>query len=137
VNAPFLLDTCVCVWMMEGKLSRNALDALTKAHNFGLLSYVSPITAWEFAMGARKGRLKSPLPPQRWFASLLAAPGLALAEMTPDVLIESQLLPGDIHNDPADRIIAATAREYGFKVMTRDAALLGYGADGHLSVLEC
>jgi PIN domain nuclease of toxin-antitoxin system len=123
--------------MMEGKLSRKALDTLTKAHNSGSLIYVSPITAWEFAMSARKGRLKSQLSPQRWFASLLAAPGLALCEITPDVLIESQLLPGDIHNDPADRIIAATAREFGFTVMTRDAALLDYGADGYLSVLEC
>jgi PIN domain nuclease of toxin-antitoxin system len=123
--------------MMEGKLSQKTIDALTRVHGSGLLSYVSPITAWEIATGARKGRFRSHLSPHRWFASLLTAPGLALAEMTPDVLIESQLLPGDIHNDPADRIIAATAREFGFTVMTRDGALLDYGAAGYLSVLEC
>jgi PIN domain nuclease of toxin-antitoxin system len=36
-----------------------------------------------------------------------------------------------------DRAIAATAREYGFTVMTRDRALLDYAAQGHLSALTC
>ena len=36
-----------------------------------------------------------------------------------------------------DRIIAATAREYGYTVITSDRALLEYGKDGYLSVLEC
>jgi PIN domain nuclease of toxin-antitoxin system len=57
--------------------------------------------------------------------------------MPPELLIESTLLPDFSHGDPADRIIAATAREYGFTVMTRDRALLDYGKQGHLSVLEC
>ncbi|MEA2794644.1 MAG: hypothetical protein QOI87_2024, partial [Bradyrhizobium sp.] len=39
--------------------------------------------------------------------------------------------------DPADRIIAATARDLGATLITRDRALLGYGTQGHLSVAEC
>ena len=35
------------------------------------------------------------------------------------------------------RIIAATAREYGYTVMTRDRALLDYAAQGYLSALAC
>jgi len=63
--------------------------------------------------------------------------GAALADMPPEVLMESSFL-GDLEtNDPADRIIAATAREYGYTVVTSDAALLDYGKRGHLSVLEC
>ena len=57
--------------------------------------------------------------------------------MSADLLIESQSLPGDIHKDPYDRIIAATAREYGYTVMTRDRALLDYAAQGYLSALAC
>lgn len=64
-------------------------------------------------------------------------PGAALADMSPAILIASQELPSFPTNDPADRIIAATAREYGFSVVTRDAALLEYGKQGYLSVLEC
>ena len=57
--------------------------------------------------------------------------------MPAELLIESQSLPGDIHKDPYDRIIAATAREYGYTVMTRDRALLDYAAQGYLSALAC
>jgi PIN domain nuclease of toxin-antitoxin system len=64
-------------------------------------------------------------------------PDTALAELTPKVLMESSLLPGTLHSDPADRIIAATAREYGFTVMTRDRGLLAYANEGHMSAVEC
>jgi PIN domain nuclease of toxin-antitoxin system len=46
-------------------------------------------------------------------------------------------LPGALPADPADRIIAATAREYGFAVMTRDRALLAYADQGSLSAVTC
>jgi PIN domain nuclease of toxin-antitoxin system len=60
-----------------------------------------------------------------------------LAEMSPDVLIASSFLPGKPPRDPADRIIAATARDLGATLITRDRALLGYGKQGHLSVAGC
>lgn len=84
-----------------------------------------------------KGRLKSVLTPQRWFERLQTTPGIELCELTPEVLIAASYLPGKLHRDPADRIIAATAREYGYTVVTRDAALLDYGKQGYLSVLAC
>lgn len=67
----------------------------------------------------------------------MGAPGISLADLPPTVLIASQELPDFPTNDPADRIVAATAREYGFTVVTRDRALLEYGRRGYLSVLEC
>jgi PIN domain nuclease of toxin-antitoxin system len=57
--------------------------------------------------------------------------------MSPDVLIASSFLPGKPPRDPADRIIAATARDLGATLITRDRALLGYGNQGHLSVAGC
>jgi len=51
--------------------------------------------------------------------------------------MESSFLPGSLHRDPADRIIAATAREYGHTVITRDRALLDYARQGHLAAVEC
>jgi PIN domain nuclease of toxin-antitoxin system len=39
--------------------------------------------------------------------------------------------------DPADRIIAATARTFGYTVITRDGELVPYGAAGHLDVTAC
>ena len=75
--------------------------------------------------------------PERWFVNLLEMPGVKLADMPPDLLIESSYLPGKPPKDPTDRIIVATARELGATLLTRDRALLDYGAQGHVSVVEC
>jgi PIN domain nuclease of toxin-antitoxin system len=137
MNRPFLLDTCAAIWIVANEISQATADALSNARNAGLPTYVSPITAWEIAILARKGRFKSSFTPQRWFERLMNMPDTALAALTAAVLMESSFLPGRMNDDPADRIIAATAREYGFTVMTRDRALLDYARQGHLSAVEC
>lgn len=137
MRQPYLLDTCAAIWLVMDALPPKADVALAEAHQAGLPTYVSPITAWEIGNLARKRRFVSSLTPQRWFDRLMNLPGMALAEMPPDVLLASSELPGFRANDPADRIIAATAREYGFTVLTRDAALLEYGEQGYLNVMAC
>jgi len=53
------------------------------------------------------------------------------------LLIESSFLPGRPPRDPADRIIAATARDLGATLITRDHRLLEYAEQGHMKVIEC
>lgn len=137
MKRPLLLDTCTALWIVADEMSKTAERALAKTRDAGLPVYVSPITAWEIGVSAKKGRFRSPYSPQRWLEILMAAPDTILAELTADILLESSFLPGVLNDDPADRIIAATARAYGFTVMTRDSGLLDYAAQGHLSVLEC
>jgi len=133
-----LLDTCAALWIIENAWMRQgAVDAIDEASDRGETIHVSPITAWEVGMLASKRRFKSSYSPQRWLERLLALPNVRLAEMPPQMLLQSSLLPGTLPNDPADRIIAATAREYGFTVMTRDRPLLDYAREGHLSAIEC
>jgi PIN domain nuclease of toxin-antitoxin system len=88
-------------------------------------------------MLASRGRLQLLIRPERWFANLFEAPGVLLADMSPDLLIASSFLPGKPPKDPTDRIIAATARDLGATLMTRDRALLDYGEAGHIAVLAC
>ena len=45
-----------------------------------------------------------------WFAAALAYPGVQLVDLSPEISIDANYLPGDFHKDPADRIIVATAR---------------------------
>jgi PIN domain nuclease of toxin-antitoxin system len=137
MSTPLLVDTCVALWMMDDKLTPAVVDALSRCYQAGLPVYVSPITAWEIALLARKGRFRSRHAPERWFEKLIAAPGMAVADLTAKILMESQMLPGPMHDDPADRIIAATARECGFTVLTRDSRLIDYAAEGYLAVIEC
>ena len=135
---PLLWDTHAAIWIYQkARLSQAALDALRAAHREGVPSYVSPITAWEVGMLVSRGRLQLLIRPERWFANLFDTPGVRLADMSPDVLIASSYLPGKPPNDPTDRIIAATARELGATLITRDRALLDYGKQGHVSVVGC
>jgi PIN domain nuclease of toxin-antitoxin system len=133
-----LLDTCAAIWLMNGDristASRNAIDA-AQSDSSGV--FVSPITAWEIATLVARNRFSLTLSPDAWFDALLALPGLRLAAMPPSVLIASVSLPGSPPNDPADRIIAATARAFGFVVATRDRELTSYAAAGHLEIIAC
>jgi PIN domain nuclease of toxin-antitoxin system len=135
---PLLLDTCAAIWISEEQpLVSEALTAIEQSHRRGEFIYVSPITAWEIGLLVSRGKLTSPMSPQRWFARLLEAPEVRLADMSPDVLIASSFLPGAPPRDPADRILAATAREYGYRLMTRDTPLLTYARQGHLQAVAC
>ena len=137
-DAPLLLDTCAAIWISdEQPITDEALDAIQRAHTAGDFIYVSPVTAWEIGLLSSRGRLTSPMSPQRWFQRLLQAPGTRLADLSPDILIASSFLPGAPPRDPADRILAATAREYGYRLMTRDRRLLAYSAQGHVQTLVC
>jgi PIN domain nuclease of toxin-antitoxin system len=135
---PVLLDTCAAIWLMNGDpLSSASRNAITAAQTANLGIHVSPITAWEIAMLVARNRLNLTLSPGAWFDTLLALPGMRLAAMPPKVLIASAILPGVPPKDPADRIIAATCRTFGYTVITRDGELIPYAQAGHLEAIAC
>ena len=73
-------------------------------------------------------------PTDQWMAEALASPGIMLAPLTPDILCESVMLPGDFHKDPADRMIVATARIMKANLFTRDRKILEYAQQGLVNV---
>lgn len=135
---PVLLDTCAAIWLMSrAPLSTASRAAIRSAQTANLGVYLSPLTAWEIGTLVAKGRLHLTLSPEAWFETLLALPGVRLAALTPQLLIGSTALPGSPPSDPADRIIAATARLYGYRVITRDSKLLAYAKQGHILATGC
>ena len=82
-----------------------------------------------------RGRVQLSAPADEWVQAALATPGLSVAPLTPEIALDSSRLPGNLHNDPADRIIAATARRLGARLLTRDERLLDYAAQGYLQTL--
>jgi PIN domain nuclease of toxin-antitoxin system len=133
-----LLDTCAAIWLSQDEpVAAEALEAVDNAARNGSLIYVSPMTAWEIGLLNARGRLAMSMSPDDWFDALLAVPGMALADLTPKVFIASSFLPGDPPRDPADRIIAATARALRLQLVTRDRRLLDYAEQGHIQVLAC
>lgn len=134
---PILLDTCAVIWLEGGSAFKpNAEAALQEAQRIGAQVLVSPITAWEIGLLVSRGRLVLGLPPPIWFERVLDL-GVDLAPLTPDILIASSALPGPPLRDPADRIVAATARAFNYRLMTRDRPLLDFAASGQMSAIAC
>jgi len=123
--------------MSRAPLSAASRTAIRSAQTGNLGVYLSPFTAWEIGTLVAKGRLQLTLSPEVWFDTLLALPGVRLAALTPQLLINSTALPGTPPGDPADRIIAATARLYGYRLITRDSRLLSYATQGHILATAC
>ncbi len=83
-----------------------------------------------------KGRLTLDRDVGDWVETSLKQPGIRLEPLSAQVAIASTRLPRAIHKDPADRIIAATARHLGALLLTEDNLLLDYSAAGHLRTLR-
>ena len=131
-----VLDTHVWVWLMEGRadLHQSVREAIGRSARDGKV-LVAAISIWEIAMLERKGRLMLSLPPLQWSRKALTAPGVALCPLTPEIAVEACRLPGELHKDPVDRMIVATARIEDAHVVTRDHAIIDYGEDGHVNVV--
>ena len=132
-----LLDTHVWVWLLSGsqKINQKALKAIERSVSSEavLLSAISP---WEVAMLVSKGRLTLDRDVGEWVQAATSVPGIRIEPITPAIAVASTRLPGIIHPDPADRMIAATARHLGAILVTDDQLLLDYGTAGHIKVLK-
>ncbi len=135
---PLLLDTHIWIWLVDGAVSQfstSCLRALGKATREGR-ALVSVISVWEVATLEAKQRITLSTECRDWIETALAAPGIRLAEMTPSIAIDSTRLPGTFHGDPADRILVATARALHAMLVTRDEAIVAYGRQGYVRVLD-
>jgi PIN domain nuclease of toxin-antitoxin system len=137
-----LLDTCAVIWLANGDpMHAQSMNAITTA-GLAQAIHVSPISAWEIGLLSRP-RLNRPIgldfqpDPRSWFANFMAGPGIREAAFTFDIAIAASHLPGDLHGDPADRLIIATARHYGLPVVTRDRRIIAYGEAGFVKVVLC
>jgi PIN domain nuclease of toxin-antitoxin system len=66
------------------------------------------------------GRLRSRGTIEASIESLIRGTGVTLREITPAVAALATQFPAEFPADPADRLIAATAREGGLSLVTKD-----------------
>lgn len=133
-----LLDTCAVIWMTKHeRISDLAADAVSKAGSRGIPLYVSAVTAWEMGMLLARGRVTETKPAKLWYDNFKQDADVEELLVTSDVFIASCFLPHLTHKDPIDRILIATAREHDLTIITRDRAILAYGAAGHVRTLAC
>ncbi len=132
-----LLDTHVLVWLLEGhaSLGSKARSAIQKAAEQDCV-VISAITPWEIALLVSKNRLKLNRDVMGWLLEALASTGMELAPLEPEIAVDSTRLPFEMHADPADRILVATARHLGATLVTADRELLDLAASGYFRAID-
>ena len=128
----YLLDTHAWIWSVldHPRLSRRARTALSAAsedERVGLAAISLKEAAWHLA----RGRIvvdESFGPWPRWLRSAASWPHLDVLPLSVDVSIESEQLGESFPPDPADCLIAATARVHDLTLITSDTAIRKSGA---------
>ena len=122
---PLLIDTHYWIWLQggaPGRISPQALKEIQSAAQSGRL-LLSVVSVWEPGMLTAKKRIHLTLLVDRFVRDALATPGMILAPLTPEIALDSTQLPDRFHGDPADGILAATARHHAACLLTADEQL--------------
>jgi PIN domain nuclease of toxin-antitoxin system len=117
-----VLDTHAWLWWVSDppKLGEAAREALDRADEVGICT----ISCWEVAMLSLRGRIQLDREIEAWVGQALAHPRATALPLTAPVATRAALLEDEgFPGDPADRIIYATARAEGSRLLTRDAGI--------------
>ena len=119
-----LLDTHVLIWHEQGnrRLGARSRRELDVALHSGTAA-VSAISFWEIGLQIQKGRLSLTTDVAAWRRDLLRQ-GLVELPVEGDIATRAGLLE-DLHGDPADRLIVATALQ-GHRLVTADERILAW-----------
>ena len=122
-----VLDTHAWIWWVAcpEEISAPARDEIELAME-GNEVFISSISSWELAVLTRKGRLQLAVPVEDWIARCEALPFFHFVPVDTRIALRSNRLPGDLHEDPADRIIIATALTLGAPLVSKDRKIRDY-----------
>ena len=117
-----LLDTHIWVWSVlePERLGKRVRQVLASPEHELWLSVVS---SWEALLLHKKKKIYLDTDPVHWVR--LASQSLREVPLTQDIVVAAHEL--ELHNDPADRFLAATAMILDLTLVTADARLLGLG----------
>jgi PIN domain nuclease of toxin-antitoxin system len=120
-----LLDTCCLIWAASEpeQLTPKVADVL-QAEDTAV--GVSVISCAELACLADRQRIVLDRHWRQWFKEVIELNGWQVIDIDLQIVEEAYSLPGEYHRDPADRIIAATARLKHLTILTADQKILDY-----------
>jgi PIN domain nuclease of toxin-antitoxin system len=119
-----LLDTHAFVWLASDstRLTQDAKQAI-RTHADDL--HLSSISALEIGLLVKRERLDLPVAPGAFIERALEQHGVEEVMVDREIALASVGLP-DLHNDPFDRIIIATALAGGMSILTKDTVIPTY-----------
>ena len=117
-----LLDTHIWLWSLSEprRIGRRVLVQLKDQDNE---LWLSPMSTYEALTLFYKGRFEIEEDLSEWLAR--ASAGTREAPLTHEIALVARQL--QMHQDPADRILAATAEVLDLTLVTADQRLLGLG----------
>lgn len=117
-----LLDTHIWLWALHDSKRVGKL-LLRELRNQENELWLSPISTWEALTLHAKGRVNLGSDLDDWLRRAIA--GTREAPLTHEIALAARDLP--LHQDPADRFLAATALVLDLVLATADQRLLGLG----------
>lgn len=122
-----LLDTHVLVWWLglPNKLSLKAKRRIDEARSKNEI-LISSISIWEIYLLVKRGRLKLTMDIDTWMERVEALPFIRFIPVDNKIAAKSVSLPPPLHNDPADRMIIATALQENAILVTSDKRIFKY-----------
>ena len=117
--AKVILDTHVLVWWVQSPemLSKEASRTIDSATQLG----IATISFWEIALLVRKGRLDLDMPLHVWIQDVCAIDRVEPIPLGLWAAVTADSL--DMHPDPADRFIVATAQQEAAPLISKDRLL--------------
>jgi PIN domain nuclease of toxin-antitoxin system len=125
-----MLDTHVWVrWLSPGSrpLAGDVLEAIDAADRVA----VSSVSCWEVAYLHKRGRIGFGVDVSRWLDMALGGSDVDCVPVTREIAERAAAL-SDIHRDPADRFIIATALLTSSPLVTLDQTIRQYPEVKHL-----
>ena len=121
-----LLDTNAWIRLILApeQLSERARALLTRPDITPLA--VSAISVFELTLKVRKGKIDLRLPSDQWLDLALNPNLITVIPIDAEIARAANSLPEPFHQDPADRLIVATARLRNLTLITGDEKILQY-----------
>jgi len=120
-----LLDTCAILWWVfdKDKLSKKALVGINKMESSS--GYISSISIWEIGIKIVKKKIDIPVTIEELVAKIKLTGLIKIVPVDERIWINSLSLDWE-NNDPADRVIVATAANLDIPIITSDNAMRKY-----------
>jgi PIN domain nuclease of toxin-antitoxin system len=118
-----LLDTHIWLWSLLApeNLSRRVANALASGENE---LWLSPVSTWELVVLVERKRVILDRSVDAWVSAAMTIAPMKEAPITHEVALESRNVKF-AHRDPADRLLAATARVFDLTLVTADDRITG------------
>lgn len=119
-----LLDTCTFLWLIKGQewVSQDAYNAFVNPDNE---VYFSAVSAWEISVKYQLGKLRLPVPPEKFIPKERQRHYISPLDLTEKDTLHLCKLPTP-HKDPFDRMLICQAIEKSLILMTPDPLILQY-----------